>query len=406
MISLPAESGKASRRRFLTLLGGTAALVGLSAACQTAPSAPAGSATAPTGASPQPLASVASQPSPATAPSPSEGAEPSGAPHAAPSAGVPRASPSVLSNAQPVTINVGHSVPSINDLGLYVAQMRGFLDEYGIGLNQTVLQTSTDVINALVSGSVDTAVNSPPTLIVAYAKGATDLALIGGLEEKVSYSLVTSQSATSYADLKGQTIGISSFGDGLTVLTRMLLAQGGLADTDYSFVAIGASPARAAALVSGGVAGVVVSQPYDFQLERQGYNKLGDTTQVAPSYSFSGLASRRTWIDQNQDVATRFLAGLLRAQQFLADPANRDAVVQQMETVVQTSPEDAAATYDLVVTQLQAYPADLTPSTAGLEAVINVSIQLGDITPPGPSISDLLDLGPLHAAQQLVASGS
>lgn len=382
-----------SRRKLLALSGGGLALVTLGVACQgssttAAPTSAAASSPASPPAAPSPVASasVLAQPSPSI------------------SSAVP--SPSVVRYTNTVTINFGSVTPSVSQMAPYIADKHGFFDQYGVKLNQVVLQTSTSVVQALVGRTVDVAETSPPSLVVAYAKGDSDLALISGMVEKVAYVLMAAQDVSSYDQLKGKTIGISSFGDGLTVITRLLLQKHGLSDSDYSFVAIGSSPERYSALISGGVQAVVISQPYDFQLRRQGYNRLGDTTEVESQYSFIGLGAARSWVNGNRDAVTRFLAACVQGQEFFTNPANRSASLQDMQDYVSMSAEDAGATYDLLVTQLQAYPPNMEPSNAGIQAVIDISVQLGDIDPPGPSVSELLDLDALHAAQQLAgASG-
>lgn len=370
--------GGVSRRGFLAYLGGSALLMGLGAACESI-EAPA--------ASPPPAG-----PSAVSTPSPAASAPPQ----------VGQASPAVT--RPPVSLNYGNVSSGPTELGIHMAEKQGFFDDYGVTLNHVVLQTSTNMADALVGKSIDVTGVSPPSLVVAYAKGATDLTLIGIEQEKATYTLISAVDVTTYAGLKGKTVGISSPGDGLTVLTQELLAKHGLSDSDYSVVSLGASGQRFAAIQTGQVQAVCITQPFDFQLEHQGYNRLGDVIEVAPQFSFGGLGSRRSWVSENRDTATRFLAGALRGQQFLVDPANRDPVTQEMQSYLNMSADDAQATYDLLITQLNVFPVDLTPSSEGLQAVIDVSVKLGDVTPPGPSQAELLDLDALHAAQQLVGS--
>jgi ABC-type nitrate/sulfonate/bicarbonate transport system substrate-binding protein len=286
----------------------------------------------------------------------------------------------------------------------YVAEARGFLDGFGIKLDQTVMQTSTDIVRGLLGNSVDVAETSPPSLIVAYTKGDSDLALISGMVEKLAYALVAAKDVATYTDLRGKTIGISSFGDGLTVITRKLLAKGGLKEGDYSFVAVGSSGQRFAALQSGAAAAVVISQPYDFQLERDGYKRLGDTTEVVSDYSFIGLGARPSWVGRNTDSVTRMLAAFVQGQQYFVDPAHRAEALQDMQDYIKMSAQDAVDTYELLVNRLGAYPANLEPSVPGVQAVIDISVELGDVPPPGPSVPSVLALEPLHAAQRLAGS--
>ena len=50
----------------------------------------------------------------------------------------------------------------------------------------------------------------------------------------------------------------------------------------------------------------------------------------------------------------------------MTDPANRAETLQYFQDLIRMPPEDAEATYDLLVTKVRAHPPDLTPSDAGL----------------------------------------
>ena len=72
------------------------------------------------------------------------------------------------------------------------------------------------------------------------------------------------------ADLKGKTIGVTSFASGGTIYARGLLSQAGLTERDYALAEIGVGARAAAALKSGQVQALSMYDEAYAQLEQAG----------------------------------------------------------------------------------------------------------------------------------------
>src|SRR2546430_1260970 len=77
------------------------------------------------------------------------------------------------------------------------------------------------------------------------------------------YSLIVTPNVSSFGDLRGKLLAIGGPRDGPTTILRRLLRANDLRDDDTEFVAVGGTPERMAAIMSGAVAGSLLAQPYD-----------------------------------------------------------------------------------------------------------------------------------------------
>ncbi|MBX5489754.1 MAG: ABC transporter substrate-binding protein [Chloroflexi bacterium] len=273
---------------------------------------------------------------------------------------------------------------------VYIAQQKGLFAQEGLELDMTVTQTAARSIQFLVSDALDLASTSAGTMIKANEQGA-DLVIVSGLNNNVVYSLVAQPDVTSFAALRGKTVGVSDLADGSTVLMRKLLRANGLADGDYEIVQVGGTSERYAALKSGGVAAAMLIQPTDFRAVREGFRQLGMTSEVVTNYAFIVDIVRRDWLREHEPLLLAYLRARIAADRWLYDPANREEALAILMEATKASPEDAAATYDLLVRQFQIYSHAAEVNLSGLRTLIEAMAELGQLTPPLPDPATLVD---------------
>ena len=61
---------------------------------------------------------------------------------------------------------------------------------------------------------------------------------------------------------------------------------------------------------------------------RQGYRRLGLSTEAVSAFRSHVLAVRRSWAEANKDTVVLMRRALAAAFHFIRDPANRDEVVR------------------------------------------------------------------------------
>ena len=108
-------------------------------------------------------------------------------------------------------------------------------------------------------------------------------------------------------DLKGKTIGVTTFGSLTDFLVRYLAKKKGLnPDKDFALLQIGADNERLIALRQGKIQGATLSHPAFILAERAGFTPLWDFFKEV-DYPWSEIASTRALIQKDRDLIMRYM---------------------------------------------------------------------------------------------------
>src|SRR5262249_53242154 len=200
------------------------------------------------------------------------------------------------------------------------------------------------------------------------------------------------------AELRGKIVAAAGPSGTSVGLTRKLAASLGLGPADYQLLNVGGSPERYAALLSGQVGAALMSQPFDLQAIRQGFQPLARSSDVVPDLAFTTFVTTRPWLGVHSEVAVRFLRAVIRANAWLYDPANRAAAEDILVRATGIDRELAADIYALYLQKVKVYRPDAAPLPRHLQGSIDMLLELGASAPPAPHPEQYLDLEPLREA--------
>ncbi len=272
-----------------------------------------------------------------------------------------------------------------------VAQEKGFFKEEG--LDAEVIRMNANVsITALASGDIDY------TLIF----GSVVRAAIQGFPVKVvaafmdssTHTLIARPEFKSVRDLKGRTLGVSSFGATADVVARMMIRHFGIdPEKDMKIIALGAERARFAALKEKVVDVAVISPPADSEGKRLGFNVLARAYELF-SFPFIGLGTSAKKIKEKPDEVKRAIKALIKAKRYIRQ--NRDGCIHVLVKWGRTDKNNAAATYD---STWKVFNSDGSIPEDGLRLVIDQAKQALKITRE-VSPGDVSDTSLLHEAQK------
>ncbi|GAA1613847.1 ABC transporter substrate-binding protein [Actinoplanes couchii] len=158
--------------------------------------------------------------------------------------------------------------------------------------------------------------------------------------------------APGYPDatsLRGKRVGVDvpHSGFGLPA-EKILLEQGLVADTDYTLVSAGSTPARYQGLLDGSWESAIINAEGVVRARAAGLPVIGTVADYFDAYQGGIVAGNREWLAAHRSVAVRFLRAYVRAMVWLFDPRHRDAAIALLVDT-ETPPELAAAIYDLNV---------------------------------------------------------
>jgi len=277
------------------------------------------------------------------------------------------------------TVEVGSVDASSTSLWpLHAAIKNGYFDAENIKVDLVFAQSNASVIQQLAAGSF----NIAPTAgmvdpIRAVNKGAP-VALIRIVIPAPPYALLAKPAISKIEELKGKTIIIGGPKDITRIFTERMLAPHGLKPGDCDYVFAGATSARFAALKSGAVDAALLTTPFNFFAETEGYRNLGFTFEYLPKMPFAGMAVNRDWAVKNADVVRRFLDAYDKGVAWFYDPANRaSAIALQLQTS-KVAKEDVEKAYAFMHDK-NLFERSGTVSKQSVETVIDALRDLGDL---------------------------
>ncbi|WP_179011385.1 ABC transporter substrate-binding protein [Paenarthrobacter ureafaciens] len=158
---------------------------------------------------------------------------------------------------------------------------------------------------AVAAGSADIGITSPNRVIGAISQGL-DASIIGASMSVFDEYLVVRPDSTakSFADLKGKTFAISSFGSAGDYATQKLAQQAGWADTDFKKVTMGSLDGIQAGLKSGTVDAFLWGGHAAFGLEQAGSAKVLENVRelIGPNAMTVVFASNKIIKERPEDV--------------------------------------------------------------------------------------------------------
>jgi NitT/TauT family transport system substrate-binding protein len=277
------------------------------------------------------------------------------------------------------TVEVGSVDASSTSLWpLHAAIKNGYFAAENIQVDLVFAQSNASVIQQLAAGSF----NIAPTAgmvdpIRAVSKGAP-VALIRILIPAPPYALLAKPSIGRIEELKGKTIIIGGPKDITRIFTERMLAPHGLKPGDYDYVFAGATSARFAALKSGAVDAALLTTPFNFFAETEGYRNLGFTFEYLPTMPFAGMAVNRDWALKNAELVRRFLDAYDKGVAWFYDPANREAAIALQLETSKVAKEDVEKAYAFMHDK-NLFERAGTVSKQSVETVIDALRDLGDL---------------------------
>ena len=291
------------------------------------------------------------------------------------------------------------TVKNVGSLYLFVAERKGFFAREGIKLQSVLIEGGTDrMVAAIDKGDVDLAHSSTPYLIEAILKGSQAVGIAGEVGNPV-YTLVVRPEIKGYADLKGRTIALSVAVDTISITTRKLLAKNGVQDGEFTVKQLVGTPVRYACLKSGECAGVPLGQPNDIAAVKEGFRRLGDTTEAVGNFQFQLIVAHRKWATANKDKLVPFVRAVGDAFRFIRDPKNRTETVKLMMEQTGSSEEIAQAVMALYFEPDRGVmPRQAEIDLKGLAQVIAFMGEAGTLATPLPPPERFVDLQYLKTA--------
>jgi NitT/TauT family transport system substrate-binding protein len=287
-------------------------------------------------------------------------------------------------------IRIAVSNPNMPNLTVAVAQKKGFFKDENI--DAEIIRMNPNVaITALATADIDYC--QLFGAVVGGAIAGLPVRIVAGFLDNWPMTLIAQPEYSSLRELKGKTLGISSFGATPDVGARMMLKQAGLdPEKDIKVLALGSDAARLIALKQRVVDVVVISPPADAQMEKQGYRILARAYELF-SFPYLGLGTHTKKIKEKPDEVRKVIKATIRANRFIRE--NREEAVRTLVDWGKVERDYAYASYDAL---RNLFNPDGGVPEDGLKLVIDQARRNAKVTRE-VSPTDVADLRFLHEAQ-------
>jgi NitT/TauT family transport system substrate-binding protein len=227
------------------------------------------------------------------------------------------------------------------NLTLAVAQKRGFLKDEGI--EAEVIRMNPNVsITALASGDID--YSQLFGAVVGAAVVGLPVRVVAGFMINWPLTLIAQPEFKSVNELRGRTLGVSSYGATPEVASRLIFKHFGIdPDKEIKVLALGSDAARLTALKQRVVDVIVISPPADAQMEKLGFRILARAHEFF-NLPYLGLGVNTRKIRERPDEVKRVIRAGIKANRYIYE--NREGAVQVLMEWGRVERDFAFQSYD------------------------------------------------------------
>ena len=212
--------------------------------------------------------------------------------------------------------------PSTNNYPSYLASWLGFYRDEGVDVEISQIAGASKILEAVVGGSADVCGGVYEQTLQMAAEGKSIVCFISLLKSP-NFAILAAPGITSFADLRGKSVGVSSVGSPSQSYLMYLVKNAGLNPSEVSTSTVGMGATAMAALERGQVdAAVLFGSAIPAYLARKPDAAiLADTRTPAglraafqvDDYPASCLLARREWLDANGDLARKMSRAVLKS---------------------------------------------------------------------------------------------
>src|SRR5215510_11245340 len=286
------------------------------------------------------------------------------------------------------SITLGITSATAFSIPHYIAEDKKFYEPEGLSVDTIIAGSANAVLQQLAAGSLNIGQAATDQTLRAIKQGAP-IRIIAGAASNAPFRMLAAKGTKGWAELKGKAISVGGLTDVTLYFLRTMARKNGLGDHDYDLLYGGGSPNRLTQLLSGAVAGAILTNPHDFMALEQGFVDLGSVPDYLPHWAQNNIQVDTRWAAQHRAEILAFLRVHIRAVRYFYDPANRADVIAILAKHTKATPDVAAKTYDLYVRQ-QVIAPDAALFEDGIKSNIDALVAMGDLAAP-PALAGFID---------------
>jgi NitT/TauT family transport system substrate-binding protein len=217
------------------------------------------------------------------------------------------------------------------DAGFQVMSVRaGFSEKQGLKLELPAFQNDVIMLRGLLAGELESYEGAPATALVAGARNA-DVKIIGCHWQNVVHSVFARAELKTPADLKGNTMAISTPNATPDTIARAYLTQNNVPLSEVKFASLGNDPDRYKAMLSGVALATVISIEFMAIADPSRIKLLARGSDVMPNYQrLCTITTGKLIAARRNDVIGLLTARMQGYRYALAHPAEEIAITREI----------------------------------------------------------------------------
>src|SRR5258706_645150 len=204
-------------------------------------------------------------------------------------------------------IRIFYSAITGEQSAFYIVKESGMLQKYGLDPEMIYLDSGTIAVQAMLSGEIQLGLLGSTAAISSSLRGS-DVKIIAGMINSLTYILVSDPKITRPEQLKGAKIAIARFGSLSDFGVRLALKRLNVPLSDVTLLQLGGGQtARLGALKSGVVQAAIFAPPITRVAREQGVYSMLDMIKDKFEYAGSAIAASGAFLPDKPDLAARFM---------------------------------------------------------------------------------------------------
>ena len=283
---------------------------------------------------------------------------------------------------------------------VFVAKEKGFFKRENLVLEIIVISRNEQIVQALISDSLQFGNVPPNLLLVLRQQGASDIKLIAGSFNGTTYSMIALPKYKKMEDLKGSgaRLAMSGITSAAAMMMKEVLKQRGvLYPRDYSLLSVGGSNVQFSALQTKQVDGALLAEPISLMAVEQGFSNLADAYKILPDFQLSAIGVREGWAQKNRSIVVRYLKALVSTYQWLHD--NREEAIKLLTNITKLDKKYIPKSWE-TYTKTQIWPRNGEVNLKGIQTLARLMEEDGALKKPSPKPEDIVDSSYLEEARK------
>ena len=219
----------------------------------------------------------------------------------------------LTAQATPVTLGVTTRTGTTG-LPFVIAEEKGFFKSEGVNAIVVVMQNQV-VVNGVVTRNVD--YGGTFSNFIGAALSGLPVRIVMAVMDGSDHYLVTAPNIKRVEELKGKKFGISSFGGTPHSEAIMIMRKYGMnPEKDVTFLQIGGSSSRYAALDSGSIDAAMLVPPFNKLAQKRGFNEILSFNEIM-NIPLGGLAVHTQKLKEKPDEIVRMIKAILKGVDYI-----------------------------------------------------------------------------------------